>query len=183
MELFKTARIRAGNRKLARMALRTNRSRAFLNLAEVKSIAILWDISNADDLAPISDFILQMSERGIKVDILGFFQGKTLPDKLTAIRYLECLKREDYSFFFRPKPAVANRFMEAGYEVLIEICFRDNFPLRYVSTLSAARMKIGPAFKDDKTRSHIDMLIDTGIESNVKEYLRQVIIYLEMINK
>lgn len=183
MELFKSARIRAGNRILAKRSQKVRRHRGFVSITETKSVGVLWDISNPDDLVPISDFILEMGERGIKVDVIGFFSGKVLPDRLTAIRYLECLKREDYSFLYRPKSPAASRFIDFQYDIIVEICFRDNYPLRYISTLSVARMKVGPAYSDVEQRKHIDLLIETGKNKNVRDYLRQVVIYLEMIKK
>ncbi len=182
MVLFRKLRINAGNRMLKRRASKMQRKRRFINIADAKSIGILWDIENVEDLSPISDFILQMSERGIKTEILGFYGGKELPDKLTAIRYLNCLKREDYSYLYIPKAKEAEQFLTSRFDILIEICFRDIFPLRYVSTLSESKVRIGPGFNGDEIRKHNDILIETGKDHNVREYLRQVVIYLEMIN-
>ena len=183
MELFRNARIFAGNYMLAKKTLKLKRARRFVNISEAKHLGIAWDITDPDDLPAISDFILRMSERGIKVDVLGFFVGKELPDKLTAIRYLTCLKREDFSFWYTPISSEANRFIEKKFDILIEICFRDSLPLRYVSTLSGATFKVGPGFNGDKIRKHNDLLIEGEKRPDVREYLKQTVIYLEMINK
>ncbi|MBE0673121.1 MAG: hypothetical protein IH591_00520 [Bacteroidales bacterium] len=182
MELFKSLRINQGARKLRKRALKISRRRGFMNLSEVKQIGIVWDITSSDDLSPISDFILQMGERGIKVDVLGFFGEKVLPDRLTAIRYLKVLKREDFSFWYIPENKDVETFIGNGYDVLIEVCYRDFFPLRYVSTLSDARLKIGPGFNGDELRKHADMLIETGNNRSVRDYLREVLVYLDMIH-
>ncbi|MFO7573870.1 MAG: hypothetical protein R6W67_01765, partial [Bacteroidales bacterium] len=146
MELFRRLRLFEGNRRLRKRASKLQRFRRFINISEAKTIGILWDIENVDDLSPISDFMFQMSERGIKTDILGFFGEKELPDKLTALRYLNCLKREDYSYLYMPKTKESEHFIKPGFDILIEICFRDVFPLRYVSALSESKFKIGPGF-------------------------------------
>lgn len=183
MELFRNARILAGNYMLAKKALKMTRARKFLNISEVRHLGIAWDITDPDDLPAISDFILRMSEKGIKVDVLGFFNGKELPDRLTAIRYLTCLKREDFSFWYTPISPEANSFLEKKFDILVEICFNDSLPLRYISTLSVATLKVGPGFNGDKLRKHIDILIEGGKRPDVREYLKQAVIYLEMINK
>lgn len=182
MELFRRLRLFEGNRRLKKRASKLQRKRRFINISEAKTIGILWDIENVDDLSPVSDFMLQMTEKGIKNEILGFFRGKELPDKLTALRYLNCLKDEDYSYLYIPKTKEAETFIKPGFDILIEICFRDVFPLRYVSALSESKFKIGPGFNGDEIRKHNDMLIETGKDRNVREYLKQVMIYLEMIN-
>jgi hypothetical protein len=183
MELFRNARILAGNHMLAKKTLKLKRERRFLNLSEAKHLGIAWNITDPDDLPAISDFMLRMSERGIKVVVLGFFNGRELPDKLTAIRYLTCLKREDLSFWYIPISPEAGRFIEEKFDILIEICFMDSLPLRFVSTISRATLKVGPCFNGDKIRKHNDILIDVGQKPDVREYLKQAVIYLEMINK
>jgi len=183
MELFRNARILAGNYMLAKKALKLKRVRRFVNISKAKHIGITWSITDPDDLPAISDFILRMSERGIKVDVIGLFDGKDLPDKLTAIRYLTCLKREDFSFWYTPISPEANSFIETKFDILIEICFNDSLPLRYISTLSVATLKVGPGFNGDKIRNHNDILIEGGKRPDVREYLKQAVIYLEMINK
>jgi hypothetical protein len=182
MELIRKLRIIEGNRRLRKRALKLKRIRRFINISDAKTIGILWDIENVDDLSPISDFMLQMSERGIKTEILGFYGRKELPDKLTALRYLNCLKHEDYSFLYIPRTKESEQFIQPGFDIMIEICFRDVFPLRYVSTLSESKFKIGPGFNGDEIRKHNDMLIEVGRDRNVREYLKQVVVYLEMIN-
>ncbi|MBM3419684.1 MAG: hypothetical protein FJY11_00965 [Bacteroidetes bacterium] len=181
MELFRSLRIKAGSRALRKRAGKLSRKRGFVNLEEVKSVGLLWDISNPDDLTPISDFILQMGERGVKVDVLAFFSGKVLPDKLTAIRYLNCLRREDYSLMYIPKSPEAEKFIQNRFDIVIEICFRDFLPLRYVSTLSVATMKIAPGFRGHNSSGNHELIIETGLNHNVREFLNQVVVYLEMI--
>ncbi len=182
MEMFRKLRLAEGNRRLIKRVSKVKRNRRFINISEAKTIGILWDVENVDDLSAISDFILQMSERGIKTEVLAFYGGKELPDKLTALRYLNCLKREDYSFFYIPETREAEPFIRPGFDILIEISFRDVFPLRYVSSLSESRFKIGAGFNGDEIRKHDDMLIVAGRNRNVREYLKQVVVYLEMIN-
>ena len=130
MELFRSLRIRAGSNILRKKSLKVKRKRDFVNLKKAARIGIVWDIIKNDDLAAISDFILKMNERGIKVDIIGFFHGKQLPDNLTALRYITCLKREDLSFLYRPKTVEADRFINSAFDILIEISFRDCLPVR-----------------------------------------------------
>lgn len=181
MELFRSLRIREGNRRLRKRAGKLKRRRNFINIDDARSIGILWDIINPDDLMPISDFILKMGERGIRVDVLAFFSGKVLPDRLTAIRYLTCLRREDYSFVYLPKTAEAEKFIMSDYDILIEISYRDFLPIRYVSSLSRATMKIAPETTGSLSGDNHELLIQTGREQNVREYLNQVVVYLEMI--
>lgn len=181
MELFRSLRIEAGYGRLRRRASKANRKRGFVNLDDARSVGILWDVTNPDDLPEVSDFILNMAGRGIRADVLAFYSGKVLPDKLTAIRYLTCLKREDYSFLYLPKSDESEKFIRTNFDIMIEICFRDFLPLAYVATLSSATMKIAPGFGSRAVQGNYELLIETGTNHNVREYLEQVLVYLAMI--
>jgi hypothetical protein len=182
MELFKSLRIIMGNNSLNKRALKVRRNREFINLNNAGKIGVVWDIVRQEDLTPISDFILLMNERGIKVEVIGIFQNKQLPDKLTALRYITCLKKEDLSFSFLPKAAESEKFIKTTYDLLIEISFRDTLPVRFISTLTPARCRISTETGRGFNRDYADMLISTGQNSDVREYLKQVVSYLEIIN-
>ncbi len=141
MELFKSLRIRAGFNALKKRAIKVKRNRGFVNLNTAVTIGIVWDIEREDDLLPISDFILQMNERGIRVEVIAVFQGKQLPDKLTALRYIQCLKREDLSYFYLPKTPDSAKFISTAFDILIEITSRNFLPVRYITVLKSCTLQ------------------------------------------
>lgn len=183
MELFRSLRISAGYNVLKKRAIKVRRNRDFVNLSTAQTIGIVWDITNEDDLPPISDFILQMNERGIKVEVIAIFQGKLLPDKLTALRYITCLKREDLSYFYLPKTPESEKFIKAPFDLLIEITSRNFLPIRYITSLNPARCKVSSISGNTADRDYADIIIDGGKGIETKEYLKQVVAYLELINR
>jgi hypothetical protein len=182
MELFRSLRIKAGTNILRKKSLKVKRRREFVNLKKAATIGIVWDIVRNDDLAPISDFILKMNERGIRVDVIGLFHGKLLPDNLTALRYISCLKREDLSYVYRPKTIEAENFISKPFDILIEISFRNCLPVRYISTMTPARCRVCCNTGDDQNCDFADIMISTGTNRDVREYLNQVVTYMEIIN-
>jgi hypothetical protein len=182
MELFRSLRIKAGTNILRKKSLKVRRRREFVNITKARTIGIVWDIVRNEDLAAISDFILKMNERGIRVDVIGIFHGNLLPDNLTALRYINCLKREDLSYTYRPKTTEAEAFMNSAFDILIEISFRDCLPVRYLSTLTPARCRVCCDPGDNQNRDFADIMISTGNSRDVRGYLNQVVTYLEIIN-
>lgn len=183
MELFRSLRIKAGTTILRKKSLKVKRKREFVNIKKAGTIGIVWDIVRNEDVAPISDFILKMSERGIKVDVIAIFHGKMLPDNLTALRYINCLKREDLSFIYRPKTIEAENFINSAFDILIEVSFRYSLPVRYISSMTPARCRVCCDTGDNQNRSFADIMISMGKSRDVREYLNQVVTYLEIINK
>jgi hypothetical protein len=181
MEMFKNIRLNRGKAILRKKMARMKRIRFKGNILNAKTIGLVWDAANPDDFASLSRFHQKMAERNIDVKVIGFFPGKNLPDKLTAIRYLTCLKKEDINITYRPVSSEAQTFISTPFDILIDINFNDLFPLRYISYLSMAGFKVG-IFDTEGKNSPYDLMMEFNKPTDINTYLTQTIFYLEMIN-
>jgi len=180
MEFLRNIRIKTGRSLLLRKTSGTRRKIFYSSFDNVKNIGLVWDASVTEDFPVLSRFHQKMEERGIDVTIIGYFPGKTLPDQYTAIRYLNCFKRENLNFFYQPQTKEAVSFISRRFDVLIDINFNKLFPLQYISSLSGSALKAG--LKDsDPEKSPFDLMIEMKKPFNTEAYLDQVICYLEMI--
>jgi hypothetical protein len=180
MEIFKKPRL-LWARILIRSRLKKSfRNKKFNNLRNAHKICIVWDGSYISEFKYISSFVQKMLENGIQVDIVCYYPGKILPDDYTALRYLTCFKQSDLNFFYLPDQEDITEFISTPYEILIDINFRNRFPLYYVTAMSKAEFKIGAG----ETVNHgtLDMTIELKDKENIKYYLEQVEYYLNMIN-
>jgi len=180
MEFFKRSRLALANSFLKRRVKKTFRNKKFNNLRNAHKIGIVWDGSYMSHFKYITALYQKMLEAGIQVDIVCYYPGKILPDQYTALRYLTCFKRSDLNFFYLPKHDDVNEFISTPYEILIDINFRKEFPLLYVTALSKAEFKIGAG--DTINHSTLDMTIELKEKDNIEYYLEQVEHYLNMIN-
>lgn len=171
----------AVGRSIVKRKLKKNyRIKKFNSLKNAHKIGIVWDGSNIDYFKCITAFFLEMQEKGIQVDIVCYYPGKILPDEYTALRYITCFKRSDLNLFFIPHISDLDEFIDTPYEILIDINFKNHFPLYLVSALSKAEFKIGAG----RTINHntFDMTIEIGNKKDISYYIDQVRHYLEMIN-
>jgi hypothetical protein len=181
MVMFKNIRLNRGKSILRKKMSRMKRTRFRGNISKAKSIGIVWDASNPDEFTVLSQFHQKMHERNIEVTILGYFPGKYLPDRCTAIRYLTCLKDQDINFFYRPVSQEANSFICTRFDILIDINFSQLFTLQYISSLSMAGFKVG-IFENGYEYLPYDLMMDLKKNTDINTYLNQVVHYLEMIN-
>lgn len=181
MELFRRIRSKTGALLLAGELKKLNRQRSFPGLNNVKTAGVVWDASRPEEFPVLTRFYQKMHERNIEVHILGFFPGKNLPDRYTAIRYLTCLKQQDIDLFYRPRSSEAVSFINCRYDVLIDINFNKLFPLKYITSLSVAGFKAGLTDEDPGT-SPFDLMIELNKPAGIDDYLNQVMYYLEMIS-
>jgi hypothetical protein len=181
MEIFKNIRLNRGKTILRKKISRMKRSKFRGNINGARSIGIVWDASNPEEFTVLSQFHQKMNEKNIDVRILGYYPGKHLPDRCTAIRYLTCLKSQDINIFYRPVAQEANSFMSTRFDILIDINFRQLFPLQYISSLSMAGFKVG-IFDNGFENPPYDLMMELNKNTDINTYLTQVVYYLEMIN-
>ena len=182
MEMLKNIRLSRGRSILRRKVSRIKRTRFRGNIFSAKKIALVWDADRIDEFQVLSQFHQKMSDRNIDLHIIGYYPGKELPDKLTAVRYLTCLKQQDINFTYRPVSYETSKFISASFDILIDANFKNLFPLEYISTLSNAGFKVG-IFDNKYEQPPFDLMIEVRKNSDMNNYLEQVVHYLEMINK
>jgi hypothetical protein len=180
MEILKGLRLKAGNIILRRKVSQRKRKISYTNFEVTKNIGIIWDADNPEDFKKLSLFHQKMHERGIDVKILGYFPGNNLPDSCTAVRYLTCLKRKDVDLFFRPVSEDSNDFIKFPFDILIDINFKKSFPLYFITSMSAAGIKVG-IFDPDTERTPLDLMLELKNPVDIDAFLRYAIEYLEMI--
>jgi hypothetical protein len=181
MEFFRNIRLKIGDSMLRNKAVKTHRKIQYSNLRQVKSIGIVWDASKTDEFGTLLKFCQKMAESDTEVKIIGYYSGKNLPDQYTAQRYLTLIKREELNFFYLPVSADTNAFIKNSFDVLIDLNFKKHLPLRYISTLSHAHLKIG-LFESEKNSAIFDLMMDLKSPVGIEDYLKHIVHYLEMIN-
>jgi hypothetical protein len=181
MELFREIRLKIGNSILSKKTGKVKRKVYYSNISRIKNIGIIWDASKPEDFVNLSEFHQSMNDRNINVSILGYYPGKELPDKYTALRYLSCIRRKEISFFYIPVSEESDSFTNTMFDILIDINFEKLFPLSYISALSKASFKVG-LFDPETNSNTFDLMIELKKPVSVKDYLTQVVHYLEMIN-
>jgi hypothetical protein len=181
MELFGNARYKIGNSILTKKIDRIKRKVFYSNISLIKTIGIVWDASKTEDFSSLSKFYQKMHERDIDVKIIGYYPGKELPDKYTAVRYLSCIRKKEVNMFNIPVSTEADVFTRKRFDVLIDINFDKVFPLYYITSLSSASFKVG-LFDSESGSSTFDLMMDIKKPVQIDNYLIQIIHYLEMIN-
>ena len=181
MGFFTETRLNIGNSILAKKVTRITRKTYYRNFTDVRNIGIVWDASRTEEFAILSRFYQKMHDRNIDVTIIAYFPGKELPDKYTAIRYFTCMKKDEVNFLYCPVHPDTESFINTEFDILIDLNFRNHFPLVYVTSLSRAGLKVGLAGLKPET-SPFDLMLSMKNPVNMEGYLDQIVYYLEVIN-
>jgi hypothetical protein len=181
MELFKNIRLNIGKSTLKKKVAVNGRKFNYSSFTNARKIVIIWDASNTEEFVQLSKFHQMMQERKISVEIMGYYEGKELPDQLTAVRYLKLIRRKELNYFYIPVSNDADEFLKKNYDILIDINFKKIFPLTYLSFLSRSGIKVG-LFDSKPVDNPFDLMIELKGPVSVQNFLNQSIEYLEMIN-
>ena len=181
MGVIQNIKTLAGNYSLSQQIKSVRRNKMFLNMDEAKTIGIVFDATENENFELVKKYISYLKDLKKRVKGIGFFNTKNTP--AMAYSKLEydffCLK--DLSWNYIPNNIYVKNFIEDQYDILIDLNLKDSFPLKYISTLSRAKFKVG---KSSKWNSSIfDLMLDVDASKNLKYFLRNLDTYLFIINK
>lgn len=147
----------------------------------IKTVGILFDATNPDDFELVKRYVLYLREHRKKVKALGFFSTKQIPDLAFSKLEYDFCSTKDLNWFGKPSSMVIQNFIDEEYDLLIDLNINDHFPLKYISALSKANFKVGKF--NEKGLEIYDMMIDSDNTKTLKYFLRQVDVYVTMLNK
>ncbi len=180
MELFSNIRLKIGKMILSRKVGRSRRKVRYSDFKSIRTIGIAWDASKPAEFASLSRFHQKMEEMRIDLKVLGYFPGKNLPDQYTAIRFLTCIRKDEINKFYHPDSAEARSFINNPFDILIDINPGKLVPLRYITSLSMAGLKVGLS-DNEGPDSPFDLMLEIKNTADIDSYLSQVVHYLGMI--
>ena len=171
----------AGDFFLSGEVKKLHRDRMFVNIQDAKTIGIVFNASESSDFDLVKKYITYLKQMKKRVKAIGFYNQKSVPS--LAYSKLEydffCLK--DMTWYNAPNSIYVKNFVEDTYDILLDLNLEDLFPLRYISTLSKAKFKVGK--KGNRNNSIFDMMIETDKGKGLKYFLKNIDTYLFIINK
>lgn len=180
MGIVKNTRKKFGEYFLKKEAESLYRKKQAINFVEAKSVGILFDATNPEDFELVKKYIKFLKDHKKRVRSFGFYNAKEVP----AMQY----SKLEYDFFTKKQvnwhskptdPLIAN-FVEEEFDVLINFTVHQCLPLVYIAALSKAKFKIGKHFP--KYEMYYDLLLDVADGKSLKYFMRNVDVYLNMIN-
>ena len=157
------------------------RNRFVMNLADAKTIGIIYDASEEDKYSVVSDFVRYFQDNQKIVKALGFVNYNRLPHYCFPKLSYDYFTRRDLNWYFKPNSARVKDFMNEEFDIVIDLCMHDCFPLNYVSALSKAKFKVGRY--GEKHSEIYDFMLNMSAGITMQDYMKEAIHYLGIINK
>jgi len=163
------------NMLLRKKTVKMKRKRMLFDFASAKYIGVLCSPQDEVNTGYLKAFLHYLSQRGIKYSVVGYFDGKHIPDNFLYWKEIDFITRKDLNFFFIPKSPVVDKFINEPFDMLINCNIVNHFPVEYISQLSVARCKVGIMSEDE---SCYDLMIDIKKNQTLEYFLKNLEIYL-----
>ena len=181
MKFIEDIRIKIGNYFLEKDSSQLNRNRAIYNLEDAKTFGILFDSSNMEDIELVKKYVTYLKEMHKKVKVIGYYSTEIIPEFTYSKLEYDFFSRKELNWYFKPSGNFVEDFIAEEFDVLLDLNVYDQMPLKYISSLSKAKFKVGK-FSMEKNNI-FDMMIEKEDSKGFKYFLRQVDTYMTMINK
>jgi hypothetical protein len=148
---------------------------------QIKTVGIIFDAASPEDFELVKRYVLYLREHRKKVKVLGYYPSKRIPEMTYSKLEYDFFSAKEINWFGKPTAMVVQNFINEEYDVLLDLNINDHFPLKYITALSKASFKVGKY--NEKDIEIYDMMIDSDNTKTLKYFLRQVDLYITMLNK
>ncbi len=180
MTFFKNLRQKIGCFLLNRRKKKLKRNREIQNFKSAKNIGILFYVNknNQQDLDKVLDFLLFLEKENSNIKALAYINKKNIPYQFFNNKGMLYFCRKDLNIFEQPKNNAIGSFINEEFDVLIDLNIEGVFPLKYVSSLSKAKFKVGKYFHH--LNGH-DMMLNIDTNNTLDYMIEQTKNYLTII--
>jgi len=161
--------------------LRTNkRLKEVSNLEKAKSIGILYDATNQEQIIKIEPFVKYFFELRKDVKRLGYVNKKRLDNcHIPKLNY-DFFYQKDLNWYYKQQNYIIDNFIKKEYDILINLSDSSCIPIKYLVASSVARFKIG---RFEEGYEIYDLMIKLENEKGKERLMEEIKHYLNLINK
>jgi hypothetical protein len=178
--VFKKAKLKAADFFLRKLANEKKRKPIAVGIDQAKSIGIIFDASEKENLEIIKKYVSSLKEEKKKVQVLGYYNLKELPFELNSKLDYDYFSKKDVNWHLKPNNAVITNFANEPFDILLNLTTDIVLPIQYVFVMSKANFKIGRA--SAKHLPFYDLSIEAKEESGLKQLIDIFTKYLKMIH-
>ena len=178
--MFHNLRVKIGQYYYKKEQLKSDRQCRMTNLQDAKRIGILYTLDEVPDYDRVSEFVSQLQGKHKEVKALGFVKNNNLIQRFLPKISYDFFSKRDLTWFYKPIHNQVRDFIEKEFDLLIDLSLHDSFPLKYISGLSNALLRVGK-FSEENTE-YYDLMIDFKPSMTSEEYLGQIQHYLTIIH-
>ena len=156
------------------------RKKEVCNLDSAKSIGILYDATNEEQINQIQPFVSYFFNLKKDVKALGYVNAKKLLYCHTPKLQYDFFYLKDLNWYKKPQNYIIDNFIKKEYDILINLCDSSCIPIKYLVASYVARFKIG---QHEDGYEIYDLMISLKEDKSLEKLMSEIQHYLQLINK
>jgi hypothetical protein len=188
MNLIQQIRTSAGNYFLKKGISSLKRTKKLVNINSASSIGLLFELTDESVYYSIQKYFIQFQEKKIKVKAMGFASNKLVTHHFLPVLSFDFFNSKQVNWFNIPRAQCIQDFIETEFDICINIASEKIFPLKYISGMSKARLKVGSYNSEMPGRQYkeqsmiYDIMLRTEENHEQIKFLENIHEYLNLLN-
>ncbi len=149
----------------------------FRTFSRTKKIGIIFNAYKKENIELIRHLIDYFKDKGVSCEALGFVNQNKMKDFNLASLNIDYFNSKDCNFFGFPNTDNVNNFISEKFDVIINLSEDENLMYDYIVSHSLARFRIG------KSNINLYDLVINLKSNHLKDFISEVIFYLDLISK
>lgn len=166
-------------KELSKIAKFLKRERQIHNLTTARHIGIVFNLSDSKVFDTVVSFKAMLEDENITAEVIGFFNDKEIPQLYTMERGIKVFSKAELNWYKKPESPVVSSFISKNFDILIDITQDEILPLRWVSTLSKAKFKVGAL---NYFNNPFDLIVTVDKSLGMEYLTQQVFNTLQVLN-
>lgn len=164
------------NKNIKKVLAFQNRHIYYRDFKSVKTILILFKSDDEENNSFVRDIISDLKNQGKKVTAWGYLDKKD--SEAAVLPDFRLFGNKELSFYKIPNKLLTEEFLLSDYDMVIQLCRSDIYPLDYLLAQAKAPFKVS---KYKSYKGIADLMIQIDDSSDETYLFNQILFYLNSI--
>jgi hypothetical protein len=133
-----------------------------------KRVGILYNATHPVSFEIIKTFAKVLMQKKIDVTVLGYVHDKNLIDHYLYRKGFDFFTKTNLNWYNKPVSNSVEEFIKNPFDILINLCLEETYPVKYILALSNSKFKVGKYFDEP---NYMDLMIDIEKEKKAMKEL------------
>ena len=170
VKFLKNTKSYIGHKIIERKLRDRLRTISVCNINDAKKIGIIFNATHLISFEIIRNFVKELSQKKISVNALGYVNSKKLIDHYLYRKGFNFFSRSNLNWFDKPVTDTVEEFINIPFDILINLCLEEYYPIQYVVALSVSTFKVGKYFDEP---NYLDLMIDIEKEKKIMRDIKK----------
>ncbi|MDX9847312.1 MAG: hypothetical protein RBT74_10055 [Tenuifilaceae bacterium] len=177
--MFNNFKLRVGHSKLKKLLKGFKREKKVHNLISARKVGIVFLATSEKSFQQVIGFVDFLTQQNLEVCILAYCPEKEIPEKYQLFENVNIFSVKETSWYGKPLAPFADEFQAMDFDILIDLSTQETFPLKWITTLSKAKFKVGNLSYFGNPN---DLIINIKPNEDLDYLISQLKHYLNLIN-